>query len=165
MESVIKETEIEFGLVSGTIRKSTIKQRVERNNLTGVAHQRLSPLSEVEPIIVDYCIRLANMGAPLFWDQIVSLANSIIAGTQFKDALIKFKSKRNLLNTCCVSSESNLVGIAWYRGFIKRNSGKIVSKRGRVKDVKRHTWCVFDTFDAMYKHVYEKWWIQKLPEN
>ena len=161
-KKILNETEDKFGLVNGVLRKATIKQRVLRKNLTGKAHQRTSPIAAAEPIIADYCIRLANMGAPLFCDQVMSLANSIISGTSFMDDLIKFKTKRNLLQPDSTSSSgtststlTSVVGIAWYRGFMKRYNDKIVSKRGRVKDIKRHTWCVYDTFEAMYKHVYD----------
>ena len=158
LKKILKETEDKFGLANGVLKQATIKQRVVRNNLTGIAKQRVSPISPVEPIIVDYCVRLANMGAPLFRDQIMSHANSIIVNTSFKDDFINFKIKRNLLdlNTSTGTCTSNsVVGVAWYRGFMKRNASKIASKKGRVKDVKRHTWCVFDTFEAMYKNVYD----------
>ena len=39
---------------------------------------------------------------------------------------------------------------------MKRNACQIASKRGRIKDIKRHTWCCFDAFESMYQHVYEK---------
>ena len=84
---------MEFGLELGSLKLKTIQARVERNNLTGIAHQRTSPLSSVEPIIVDYCLRLANMGASLSREQIICLADSIIAGTKIQQSLINFKKK------------------------------------------------------------------------
>ena len=93
LKNLLQETEEEFGLVAGTLIFSTIKARVERNNLTGFAPQRTSPLEMVEPIIVDYCVRLANMGAPLSREQVIALADSLICGTEHRQKLIEFKSK------------------------------------------------------------------------
>ena len=42
LKKVIHEAENEFGLVNGVLNMATIKQRVDRNNLTGMAHQRTS---------------------------------------------------------------------------------------------------------------------------
>ena len=39
---------------------------------------------------------------------------------------------------------------------MRRNSVEIAGKRGRIKDIKRHTWCNFENFQSMYHHVYEK---------
>ena len=80
------------------LKKSTIKQQVDQNNLTGSALKRVSPLTDVEPIIVNYCKRLASMGAPLFRDQIMLLANSIIVGTSLQEELVSFKERRGV---CC----------------------------------------------------------------
>ena len=49
-----------------------------------------------------------------------------------------------------------MVGTSWYSGFMRRNKSEISSKLGVIKDINRHTWCVYETFDAMYNHVYER---------
>ena len=112
----------------------------------------------VEPIIVDYCILLANMGAPLSREQVILLADSSIYGAEHRQKLIDFKSKRHLVKRDSVSNDSasSIIGSSWYAGFMRRNNSKIVSKLGVIKDIKRHTWCVYETFECMYKNVYEK---------
>ena len=162
-KKIIEETEADFELAPGSLKLKTIEARVGRNNLTGIAHQRTSPLSTIEPIIVEYCLRLANMGAPLSGDQVICLADSLISGTKIQESLIEFKKKRNLIKrsasgTSSGSSNSgeSVIGTAWYKGFMKRNACKVKSKRGHVKDIKRHTWCCFEAFESMYQHVYEK---------
>ena len=90
-KTIIEETEADFELAPGSLKLKTIEARVGRNNLTGIAHQRTSPLSTIEPIIVEYCLRLANMGAPLSGDQVICLADSLISGTKIQESLIEFK--------------------------------------------------------------------------
>ena len=155
LKSITTSVEEEFGLLPGELKLKTIKGRVDRNNLTGVALQRVSPIAAVEPIIVDYCVRLANMGVPLCRAQVISLADSIISGTKHQADLANFKERRHLLG-------SSFTGPAWYNGFMKRHSDLIVSKHGWVKDIKRHSWCVYDTFEAMYREVYEQMVISKV---
>jgi hypothetical protein len=43
----------------------TIHKRILRDNHTGKANQRQSPLANVEPLLVEYCNRLFKIGAPL----------------------------------------------------------------------------------------------------
>ena len=95
LNGLIKQTEEEFELPCGSLRFATIKKRVERNNLTGFAHQKTSPLHSIEPLIVDYCIRLANMGAPLLGEQVMSLADSLIIGTEVREKFLTYKAKRH----------------------------------------------------------------------
>lgn len=90
LDEIAEKIEAEFDLPSGTINKHTVVSRVRRNNLTAFAHQRVSPVDPVEPYIVEYCIRLANMGAALDKDQVLTLANSVIDGTEFRKKLMDF---------------------------------------------------------------------------
>lgn len=157
--------EEEFELESGQLNLSTIKKRVDRNNLTGVAYQKVSPLDEIEPLLVEYCIRLADMGAPITRDQLICLADSILdrSGSRVRQRMIDFKIKRKLqmkgvssTGEVTDASVAEIVGRGWFRGFMRRNSKLIVSKQGQIKDLKRQSWCVYDKFEAMYDCVYEK---------
>jgi hypothetical protein len=93
LKTLIEETEKEFGLPLGSIKTATVLKRVARNNVTVTSHQSISPLVMIEPYIVDWCVRLSNMGAALTKDQVIALAESLIDGTEYKDKLIAFKKR------------------------------------------------------------------------
>jgi hypothetical protein len=153
LKTIISEAEKAFGLPAGSLKEDTVKKRVARNNLTGLAPQSVSPLASVEPYIVDWCVRLANMGAALTKDQVISLADSLIERTSTRNDLITFKQKRGIE----VCEEGVVVGTGWYRGFMRRNSETIRTRQGRVKDMKRHSWCVYEHFELMYDSIYKKY--------
>ena len=155
LNAILSKVEEEFGLEAGTIIRKTVISRVDRNNISAFAPQSVSPLSQVEPVLVDYCIRLAKMGSSLAKDQVIHLAESLIEGTPYRTELYNFKKERKI--RCDEGDEDKcLVGSAWYLGFMKRNASEISRKKTRVKDVKRHTWCTYDRFNEMYQSVYEQ---------
>ena len=149
LKNICKSMEDEYALPEGSINSESVRKRVARNNVSGVKPQTTSPLDEVEPIIVEYCIRLANMGAALDKEQCLSLVNSSIEGTSHQEYLSEFKKKRKL-------DDDESAGNGWYRGFIERNSDYVVRKNGRIKDLKRHTWCTYENFERMYNSIYRQ---------
>jgi hypothetical protein len=151
LQAIIVETEKEYNLPLNSIKYGTVKKRVSRNNLSGACHQSIPPLLQIEPYIVEWCIRLSNMGAALTKDQVINLADSLIKGTSFHDEFVAFKKKRGLF----VPKEGIIVGNGWYNGFMERNSAIIHRRQGRVKDMKRHSWCVYENFESMYESVYK----------
>ena len=54
------------------------------------------------------------------------------------------------------SDLSSVVGTSWYSGFMRCNKSKITIRLVIIKDIKQHTWCVYEIFDAMYNHIYKK---------
>jgi hypothetical protein len=46
-------------------------------------------------------------------------------------------------------------GKSWYYGFMKRNSNKLTTKRAKIQDNKRNTYCTFENFERMYENVYD----------
>jgi hypothetical protein len=124
---------------------------MKRNNLGGQAHQKVSPLACIEPLIVEWCLKMATIGIALNKKNVLELVTELIAGTEASKKLEEFKKKRNLPTR---DGETIVVGQRWYESFIKRN--KDVLKRGRckVKDQKRRTWCTFEHFSNMYNGVY-----------
>ena len=155
-----------YQLEPGSLQLRAVRAWSDRNNLICTAPHRTSPPSSVQLLIVEYCTWLANMGSPLCRDQDNMLSESLVFGTDIKDEFIKFKAKLRLLqagsnsNSSCISSSTSSkesIGLAWYHGSMHQNSANVSCKSGAIKDIKYHTWCVFDTFQAMYNHVYEKW--------
>jgi hypothetical protein len=86
--SIIREAEEENGLLKNTVSIETVKSRVKRNNLNGSTYQKTSPMEDVETVLVQYCKRLAMIGDPLKKDDVISLANEIIAGTPHEARIV-----------------------------------------------------------------------------
>lgn len=147
--TIIKEIEIKYNLVPNSISIHTIRSRIKRNNPTAHVPQKQSPIAGIEPMLVELCQGLAEMGAPLTKEQVMLLAASLMKGKEFEKDLLLYKKKLHLPTT------NEIVGKGWYRGFIKRNVDKIKVGKGRIKDVKRHNWCTYENFENMYNSTYE----------
>jgi hypothetical protein len=136
----------------GSIKPSKIVSRVKRDNLLGEAKQKQSPLRDLEPLLLQWCLKMARIGMALTFPNVVGLAKELIADTSSKKLLIEFKKKRGLQTK---HGEELLLGKSWYQGFMNRN--KPTLRRGccKVKDIKRRSWCTFEHFLNMYNGVYE----------
>jgi hypothetical protein len=113
LRKIVKEEKEKAGLSVNSISLDTIRSRVKRGNPTAISESRLSPISELEPIISEFCIRLAKMGRPLTKTTVIELANDLISDTDSQSRIVKFKEERKLKNT-------EKLGDAWYRGFLHR---------------------------------------------
>jgi hypothetical protein len=155
---ITEDVESRRNLCRGTIPFETICSRLKRRNLSGKTWQRTSPIETVEPLLVQHCRKLANIGSPLCKDQVISLVASLICNTVHYDSLVEFKKRLRLQipivddDSC---GESSFLGRRWYEGFLLRNNDKIMRGKGRVKDIKRHTWCTYENFVDMYDGVYK----------
>jgi hypothetical protein len=150
LENIIKETEKKHGLLKGTIKTETIAKRVYRNNLTGQKYQCTSPVAKMEPVLVQYCIRLCKVGKALDKQQVLLLANSLIKNNDCEKFVIAWKKSQGMYD-----ETKPLLGNKWYLSFLKRHSDKIRRGRCKVQDVNRKSWCTYDHFEAMYADVYE----------
>jgi hypothetical protein len=99
LDNMIDSAIEEHGLPNGCIKKAAIISRLKRNNLQGVAHQKESPLKELEPILVEACIKMANIGMALKKEDVIELAMDFMEGTPVADKLKEFKDKRKLKST------------------------------------------------------------------
>jgi hypothetical protein len=54
--SIVKAVEQEYELQAGMLKTHTILKRVQRNNVSGKSAANTSPLSEMELILVEYCL-------------------------------------------------------------------------------------------------------------
>jgi hypothetical protein len=158
---IINDAETKYNISHGTISKRTIRNRVIQNYVTGISMSRISPLADVEPVIIQYCLRLATMGAALSKDQVMSLATDCIHKTKYAKQLADFKRILRLPVVHKKDTDNNQtdkvsVGVGWYRNFMNRHSDKLTRQRLRVKDAKRMTYCTYDNFKLMYETVYEE---------
>ena len=149
LNQIIKQNETLYGLVPGSITKKNVLHRVYVGNPAGVLHQRTSPLVEIEPLILEYCIKLAEIGSALTRSEVIALTKEIIEGTIYEQKILEYKLKRKV-NT------SELLGFGWYRGFMKRNHDAIRRRRCKVRDQKRLTWCTYEHFEDMYDSIYAR---------
>jgi hypothetical protein len=150
--NIVKETENKYGLNNGTINVHTVKSRVQANNPTAICPQKISPVAEVEHLIVQSCLRLASIGEAFTKTEVMGFADDILADSKYADNLVEFCDKRNILKNV---SEGKIVGTRWYVNFMKRHQEEIKCKPCRVQDRKRLTWCTYSNFSNMYKGVYE----------
>lgn len=152
---IIRDVEEEHKLETDSINIETVKSRIKRRNTTGYSAQRTSPLIDIEPLIVQYCQRLANMGVPLTREQVIGLADDAIKGNVHYDKMLSFKQNLHL-KVPEHEDDGSLIGIRWYYGFLERNKDKIRRGKGKVKDIKRHTWCTYAHFEEMYDCIYDR---------
>jgi hypothetical protein len=61
---IIRKTESESDCGDGTIKFATVLNRVKRNNVSGTSKQRVPPLSDIKPLLAEYCMKLAQIGSP-----------------------------------------------------------------------------------------------------
>jgi hypothetical protein len=149
LQRIIFQVEAKYNLPRGSLSPYTVVNRVRRNNITGEAYQKISPLIEVEPLIVECCLQLALIGSPLDKNELLALVKSMICGTVHADRFHSFKVQRHLN-----SNEDFTLGQRWYNNFMERKKDKIKRGAGKINDVKQHTWCTYDAFSEMYNSVY-----------
>jgi hypothetical protein len=66
-------------------RANTVANRTRRDNITGEVLQRVSPLQDLDPLLVDYCLCLTWVGCPLDKAQLILLASSLIQNTVYSE--------------------------------------------------------------------------------
>jgi hypothetical protein len=108
-------------------------------------------LHEIEPLLVEWCIAMAQCGQALNRFDVIDLASDLIKGTSSEKKMIEYKRKRGFE----VNEGETVLGVTWYQSFMKRHGDEL--KRGKCipKDINRHTWCTLETFTDMYAKVYE----------
>jgi hypothetical protein len=156
LKEIVKKIEQERGIANDTINLESIRTRVTRSNVTGKGIGSVSPLHAIEPIIVQYCIRLARIGSALNKDQVIMLAEDLIHNTPSAINLLEFKRKRGIQNLYHLGdTQKVIVGNGWYKRFMERNKKVIIRRRLKVRDRQRLTYCTYPNFLCMYETIYE----------
>ena len=148
LKRIVNEETKNANLPINVISQETILSRIKRRNPEAINFQQVSPIHELEPMIAEFCIRLARMGHPLTRETVIALANDLIKETDYNKKVSMFKEVRKLKNI-------ETLGAAWYRGFMSRNATKLTRKGANIKDTKRSTWVRKENFENMYNCVYE----------
>jgi hypothetical protein len=133
LDSIIESVEKDFMLVPGTVKKSTIRSRIQVNNHTGDNKCNISPLHDLEHYLACVIIKNARQSNTLRKDDIIRFARSACKGT-----ISARRYKRPL--DLPIHEEVANVGNGWYQGFQKRQE-QIFKRGSRVKitDSKRET--------------------------
>jgi hypothetical protein len=81
---------LEGNLPSKSLPYHTIQSQMKRNNLSG---KTIQSTENIEPLIVEYCQRWAQIGYSLTKDQVVTLAEDLIDKTEYFNCLKNCKKK------------------------------------------------------------------------
>ncbi len=80
-KTIYRDVEVENELNQGYFDEhvAAIKSRVYRGkNASGLGNSQTSPLSELEPLLVDYCIKLSEIGQPMTKAHVMALVALMI---------------------------------------------------------------------------------------
>jgi hypothetical protein len=148
----------EYGLTEfdDTVKEvscETIRNRVKcNNNLCTWKRGPRSPLSDIEDLIVDICIRMGKIRQPLTVGETIDLANSLIEGKEQQQQLIRWKLR---CNPDLPLEAKGRIGYGWFQGFKKRHGSRLVTKRGERFAADRADWSKYMYIKQMYDVIYD----------
>jgi hypothetical protein len=90
LNQIIAAAEVAYTLESGSIKRQTVLSRVKQNNLKGIIPQKISPLHEMEPLIIEWCERMAKIGMSLNRSNVIELVTDLIQETVYAKKLVAF---------------------------------------------------------------------------
>jgi hypothetical protein len=76
-----------------------------------------SPIAEIEPLLVDYVVKLSDIGMPLNKGGVIELATSMISGLPLEEKVIMWKQKH-----IRYKDNQSLLGNHWYNNFMDCNN-------------------------------------------
>ena len=95
LSTLINQKKEEHQLTHIDINCSLIRQRILKNKPICPPHAGTeTPMAPVEKYIVSLMQQLAKMRQPLNLSEGLSLANSLVEGTEWKEVVVEFKKKR-----------------------------------------------------------------------
>ena len=104
----------------------------------------------VEDTLVQICIQMGKIRQPLTGPQAIKTFNPLIKNTPMQDTLREFQQIRSPN-----SKTLGAVGIHWWQGFKRRNTDKIVTKRGEKFVSARADWTKKSNLSQMYDVIYD----------
>jgi hypothetical protein len=110
LKKLINEEEEKAGLAVNTVALKTVRSRIKGGNLTAYNKNQQSPITDIEPIIAEFCIHVGKMGSSVTKTTVIELANYIICRLEIEEEVFNCKKLRNL-------KSNKKLGTAWYRGF------------------------------------------------
>jgi hypothetical protein len=120
LKRIIESAKKKFNVQDLVIRESMIRERATRGKVTNPTRSgAVSPMLEMEPLLVTFVICLKWIGHPLNPSKFLDLANSLIKGTPLEEKILASKK---------VGEIGAASGKKYYQNFMKRNSDEINSK-------------------------------------
>ena len=152
LKQIIERHKIKRNLEEVHIPEATIRMRVQRNHSI-VHHDHhgglQSPLLELDDTVVKVALMMARIRQCLSPSKGLALVNSLIDNQPIQQKLIEWKRKFS-------SNSDGTVGYRYWRGLMKRNKHRLVSKRGQKYSLDRQNWTTYHNFLHMYEHTYEE---------
>jgi hypothetical protein len=132
------------------------KKRIQRNTSIDhdgatITHQ--SPLRDCEDDIVELLIQLGKIGSPITCGTALHLINELIDDTIHQERLINWKKTQGIIQE---PERMKKVGSAYWYSFLRRNSERISTKRGRKFELDRSNWTKYRNFLSMYEDIEEE---------
>jgi hypothetical protein len=117
--SILRQMDIVHDLEANCLDKHIrmLKERVWRKNPTGLADSQTSPMAEIEPLLVDYVVKLSDIGMPLNKGGGHRTGKSMISGLPLEEKVIGWKQKH-----IRYKDNQSLLGDHWYNNFMDRNN-------------------------------------------
>ena len=137
--------------------KAAIDRRIQRRNLefNCEAGGKSSPLTKHEDYFVEMIVKLSHGLYSITSGKGLSLINYLMKGTgiEVESNIWKLKS------TCAqdVTKVTSTFGQGHWRGFVNRNSNRIISKRGAKFELNRKNWSAHNEFFAMKMASLMRW--------
>lgn len=150
LQQIINLSEMENNLVPGTIKPATVRSRVRRNNLEGIHKRRIPIFNSIEPLMVQWCLKMAEIGQSLSRENVIELVNDLIKNTEFEQKYLAYLEECNQQHL----TSNGIIGHSWYNKFMKSNKQILHCGRCRPRDINRYTWCTYENFANMYEGVY-----------
>jgi len=110
------------------INLRTLQKRIQLKKIKNSHRGFISPMAKVEPLIISRILEFPQKGSLISCATGLSIANSIIRGTETEREVIAWKRKYSHMSNEW-SDGDDLLGRSYWKGFMKRNGCKIVSKR------------------------------------
>jgi hypothetical protein len=155
MKRAIKEARVIFELDgSDEIKERTIRDRIMKG-VTDPAKPgsgATSPMSQLEPLIVNICITMQRIGRAIEERDFLPLVNSLIKGKQAEKDVIQWKQKYCGYSK---SAQTANLGTKYFQNFMKRNKDKLVAKHPRSLCTDREKWGTYDNIEELYRRVYD----------
>ena len=151
LNEIIKKQKAIFNLSESIkIDKEAIRSRYYRGSLTVTSMGPTSPMSAVEPKLVELIIRMSRIRRCLTSSQCLLLANDLVEGTKYEQDVIAFKQKRYRRKF-----DTADLGQNYWKGFKKRWEHALTFKRGQKFALDRAAALTFSNMNKMYDDVYD----------
>ena len=96
---------------------------------------QVSSMAVLEPLLVAVCIAIQQIHVPVEVNIFFDIVDSLLEGSDLEKEVIDWKVRHSLYKPDPMNPRANL-GIAYYKGFMNRNSKEIESKsRGTLRQI------------------------------